>query len=133
MKQFFFVFILALAVGLLPGSGFAEQKHSVQQPAAFDGPYNSSVRYAGSYKNELLFFRYADDGWQRKPRLDRLRSIKCKDALESLSLNGTWIGTFKVDGSCGGSGALGEHPEWATGNRLNYDEQLMTQGQQPQQ
>jgi hypothetical protein len=46
--------------------------------------------------------------------------VTCQDALDHLNLVGKWRGSLNPDGSCGRSSI--ESPEWATGNRINYDE-----------
>lgn len=129
MKKILSVLIAILALGFISANGFAEQKPVLKQPTAHDGPYDPAARYTGSYRNELVYYRYPNDSWQRKPKLDRLRYITCRDATERLAKGGTWAGTFKLDGSCGGVGHYGENPEWATGNWLNYEEQIVTQNQ----
>ena len=49
-----------------------------------------------------------------------LQKISCQDALDQLNSEGKWQGSLNPDGSCGINSI--ESPEWATGNRINYDE-----------
>jgi hypothetical protein len=111
--------VLVAFVLLLTGRSLAQQK-----PA---GAYNSQIKYAGEYKSNILFTRHSKkDTWQRKLHMDRLRRVSCQDALDHLNSEGKWQGTLKPDGSCGNVSI--ESPEWALGNRINYDNALEQPG-----
>jgi hypothetical protein len=119
MKNRALVFITILVLGIFVGSGFAKQK----SPTGTGQGYDPGVTYEGQCLTTLLFFRYTkNDFWRRRPHMDRLRNVVCQDALSHLNKEGKWQGDLNSDGSCGMSST--ESPEWAVGNRVNYDESL---------
>jgi hypothetical protein len=123
MKKTVLIMLVMLVLAFFAGSGGAQQINQAQMGKG----YKSQVIYPGSYKSVLLFFRHtATDSWQRKPYMDRLRKVTCQDALYHLNSEGTWKGSLNPDGSCGTSSI--ESPEWATGNRLNYNQMAVTAG-----
>jgi hypothetical protein len=130
MKQILFVLALLLAFGLHAGTGIAEEKRIIDAVYAPDHPYNPALKYAGTYNQRLLFVRETrQTAWHRRPMMDRLSYVKCQDALDRLAKR-TWNGTLNKDGSCGLiGGRRGELPEWATGNWLNYQEQVNGESQ----
>jgi len=124
MKQILFGIAIILVCGLSAGLSSAQEqgsKGAVVKPGA---AYNPKIDYAGDYRPMIVFFRNSsNDNWHRRPRLDRLRRITCQDALDALNKTGLWRGDLNLDGSCHGTPGI-ESPEWALGNRLNYDEGL---------
>jgi hypothetical protein len=128
MKQILLVLSLLLALGLHAGIGIAEENPAIEAVYAPDAPYNPAIKYAGTFDQKLLFVKNTRHGnWHLRPYFDRLNYIKCQDALDHLRKDGSWDGIVKNDGSCGLIGRHGELPEWATGNRLNYEEQVSGQ------
>jgi len=85
------------------------------------GPYNSTQRYNGSYTPKALFFKNPGNIYWRRVADDYLKRVKCPDAIDHLRKGGLWKGHLNQDGSCG---PLDEPSDWATGNRLNYEEML---------
>ena len=119
MKNIALFFFTMLVLVLFAGNGFAQQ----DDRTVTGNGYNPQVKYEGQYKAGLLYFRYRQkDLWRRQPHRDRLESVSCQRALNHLTREGKWQGSLDKYGSCGGSSI--ESPEWAVGNRLNYDESL---------
>ena len=117
MKKTVLMMLVMIVLAFLVGTGVADQKNQ----APIVKGYNPLIIYTGNYKSVLLFFRHtATDSWQRKLHMDRLRNVSCQDALNHLNSVGLWKGSLNPDGSCGPTSV--ESPEWATGNRLNYDQ-----------
>jgi hypothetical protein len=117
MKKFSLVLLAMLVPALFAVSGVAQQKNQ----AALGNGYHPQVNYPGDYSPNLLFVRFSQrDFWRRQPHLDSLQSVSCQDALDHLNSQGKWQGSLNPDGSCGKNNV--ESPEWATGNRINYDE-----------
>jgi len=116
MKNILWGLLVMLITAFFAVSGGAQQKNK----AAWND-YHPEVKYQGAYKSSLIFFRYTQkDAWRRKPHMDSLQSVSCQNALDHLNSEGKWQGLLNPDGSCGMSNI--ESPEWATGNRINYDE-----------
>ncbi|MGC1456022.1 MAG: hypothetical protein WA946_12625 [Nitrospirota bacterium] len=117
MKKFSLVVLVTLVASFFALSGVAQQNNT----AASGSGYRPQVKYEGTYKSNLIFFKYTPkDVWRRQPYMDTLQRVSCQDALDHLNFVGKWRGNLNQDGSCGGSSS--ESPEWATGNRINYDE-----------
>jgi hypothetical protein len=117
MKKMSWVLLVMVVSVVFAVSGVAQQKNTALPGAG----YRPQVNYQGAYKSNLIFFRYSKkDAWRRKPRMDSLKSVSCQNALDRLNSIGKWQGNLNPDGSCGGNN--NEAPEWATGNRINYDE-----------
>ncbi|HTF99568.1 MAG TPA: hypothetical protein VK654_03150 [Nitrospirota bacterium] len=120
MKQFL---LMVLAISLsttFAVNSVAQQKNKTSLGTGYD----PQTVYKGEYKWNLLLFRLSkDDFWRRQPRMERLRHVTCEDALKHLNAEGRWQGNLKSDGSCGNYTVdVKELPEWATGNRINYDQ-----------
>ena len=116
MKKISLFFSTMLVLALFTGSGFAQQKGQTEPGNGYD----PKVTYAGQYYSELVYFRYnRKDTWRRRPHMDLLENMHCKDALDHLTTKGTWLGRLDKYGSCESNND--EAPEWAVGNRLNYD------------
>jgi hypothetical protein len=82
-------------------------------------PYNSAVTYGGVFEgNRIYKKRYAEALWISDSKPAKIFLVKCQEAAQRLSSNGTWIGNLNQDGSCGPSA---EPATWATGNYLNYE------------
>lgn len=123
MKKISLVLLMILVTIFFAVNGLAQQNNK----ALSGSGYRSQVKYEGAYKSNLIFFRFTQkDVWRRQPYMDNLQRVSCQDALDHLNFVGKWRGSLNPDGSCGGSGS--ESPEWATGNRINYDE---ASGQRP--
>jgi len=129
MKGAFMKYILCgvafvMVCGLSAGITSAQQQWSKGAFAKAGVAYNPNIVYAGNFKADLLFCRYeGSDVWRRVNRLDRLRYVTCTDALQKLKQKGTWKGHLDVkDGSCG---SLGEPLDWAMGNWINYNDQIL--------
>lgn len=117
MKNILLVLLALLVPVLFAVGSVAQQKNQ----AALGYGYHPQVNYQGEYRTNLVFFRYTQkDVWRRKPHVDSLQGISCQNALEHLNSEGKWQGSLNPDGSCGKNNI--ESPEWATGNRINYDE-----------
>lgn len=117
MKNFSLVLLAMLVPVFFAVSGVAQQKNQ----AALVNGYHPQVNYQGEYRSNLLFVRFSQkDFWRRQPNLDSLQRVSCQNALDHLNSDGKWQGSLNPDGSCGKNTV--ESPEWATGNRLNYDE-----------
>lgn len=117
MKKFSLVLLLMLVTAFFAVSGVAQQNNK----ALSGSGYRPQVKYEGTYKSNLIFFKYTQkDVWRRQPYMDNLQRVSCQDALDHLNFVGKWQGNLNPDGSCGGSSS--ESLEWATGNRINYDE-----------
>jgi hypothetical protein len=115
MKKLILILLVVLVPAFFAVSGVAQQKKR-----ALGYGYQPQVQYQGEYKSNLIFFRYTqNDTWRRQPHMDSLQSITCQYALDRLNTDGKWQGRLKSDGSCGNNNE--ESPEWATGNRINYD------------
>ncbi len=117
MKKISWVLIVMVVSVFFAVSGVAQQNNK----ALLGTSYRPQVNYQGAYKSNLIFFRYTKrDAWRRKPRMDSLQSVSCQNALDRLNSIGKWQGRLNPDGSCERNN--NEAPEWATGNRINYDE-----------
>ena len=123
MKHILYGIAIMLICGLSAGISNAQQgnKGVVIRPGT---SYNPNVVYAGNFKSDLLFCKNAESGaWRRVRKLDRLRYVTCTDALQQLRQSGTWKGHLNIkDGSCGSSG---EPLDWAMGNWINYNDQIL--------
>ncbi len=130
MKQILFISAIILALGITAITGSAQQQGSKGTVIKAGAAYNPNIVYAGNFKEDLLFCKYEDsDIWRRVERLDRLRYVTCADALQQLRQQGTWKGHLNVnDGSCG---PVGEPLDWATGNWINYNDQVLKQQNKP--
>jgi len=116
MKNHLLLLLAILILTFFTSIGIAQQKNQ----AKIGNGYQHQVKYQGNYKSNLLFFKYTKkDAWRRQPNMDLLQNVYCQDALNYLNSVGKWQGSLKPDGSCGWSSI--ESPEWATGNRINYD------------
>ncbi len=125
MKKVLLIIAIVLTWGSLPGHSSAQQgtKGMAVKPGA---EYNPKVVYAGRYKTDILFYKPSNtEFWKRLPRFDRLRNVKCPEALQQINQAGIWQGdlSFK-NGSCiyYGPGPSDPPTEWALGNWLNYNE-----------
>ncbi len=136
MKKVLFLITIALACGAFAGSGNAQQqgRATIVKPGT---SYNPNIVYAGRYKTDILFCKASgSEFWKRLPRFDRLRYVKCSEAIQQLNQAGLWKGSLSFrDGSCVGQGGYGSGPsdpptEWALGNWLNYSEQNEQANQQ---
>ena len=117
MRSTLLLMAMALIVILSVATAFAAQNSQASKE------YNPQITYAGQYKANLLFWRYRPgDYWRRNPKRDRLSEITCQEALAHLKSEGKWTGCITPYGSCGVNS--GECPEWALGNRINFDEAL---------
>lgn len=117
MKIFSLVLLVMLVPALFAVSGVAQQKNR----AALGNGYHPQAKYQGEYKSNLIFCRHTQkDTWRRQFHLDSFQNISCQRALDQLNSEGKWQGSLNPDGSCGINSI--ESPEWATGNRINYDE-----------
>ncbi len=131
MKKVLFIIAIILACGSFAGSGSAQQqgmKGAVVKPGQ---AYNPRIVYTGRYKTDILFYKPSNtEFWKRLPRFDRLRYVKCPEAIQQLNQAGIWKGdlSFK-NGSCiyYGPGPSDPPTEWALGNWLNYNEQANQQ------
>jgi hypothetical protein len=134
MKKVLFIIAIILACGSFAGNGSAQQqgmKGAIVKPGE---AYNPHIVYTGRYKTDILFYKASgSEFWKRLPRFDRLRYVKCPEALQQLNQAGLWKGSLSFkNGSCiaaGRSGAGTSDPptEWALGNWLNYNEQANQQ------
>lgn len=112
--------VLLLTSIVFTGAVAAEQKG---QGKLGDVPaYDPLILYPGDYQADALLFRNPGSMvWQRIPRLDSLRQVSCRDALDHLKSEGKWQGHLRPGGSCG---SLAEPSDWIMGNRLNYEDAL---------
>jgi hypothetical protein len=116
MKNISLFFLTMLVLAFFAGSGFAQQKGQTEPGNGYD----PKVTYAGQYHAGLVYSRYnRKDTWRRRPHMDSLPSVSCEDALGHLTTEGKWWGRLDKYGSCESNND--EAPEWAVGNRLNYD------------
>ncbi len=129
MKKVLYIIAMVLAFGSFAGNGSAQQQSFKGTIVKFGDAYNPRIVYTGRYKTDILFYKPSgSEYWKRLPRFDRLRYVKCSEALQQLNQAGLWKGSLSFkDGSCiavGGSGAGPQDPptEWALGNWLNYNE-----------
>lgn len=120
MKRMLFILAIVL-LGLTAAIVMAEPGGQ-QRPGNRLAIYNPAIIYTGDYQPDVLLFKnpWTID-WQRIPKLDHLRNVKCQDALNHLNLEGRWKGHLNPDGSCG---SQAEPADWAIGNRLNYENDL---------
>ncbi len=117
MKIFSLVLLVMLVPPLFAVSGVAQQK---QQGGAGNG-YHPQAKYQGEYKSNLIFLQtYAKRYLATSIRTGQLSETILSSALDQLNSEGKWQGSLNPDGSCGINSI--ESPEWATGNRINYDE-----------
>ncbi|HUI44961.1 MAG TPA: hypothetical protein VL122_03070 [Nitrospirota bacterium] len=124
MKQTLFILAIALALGISAATATAQQQGSQGAVVMPGAKYNPNIVYAGNFQADLLFSKYeGSDTWRRVKKLDRLRYVTCTDALQNLRQQGTWKGHLDVkDGSCG---SPGEPLDWAMGNWINYNDQVL--------
>jgi hypothetical protein len=119
MTKYAFILVLLGSI-VFNGVSAAEQKGQGQKgkvPA-----YDPLILYPGEHQADVLLFRNPGSiVWQRIPRLDQLRNLSCKDALDHLMSEGKWQGHLRPDGSCG---SPAEPSDWIMGNRLNYEDAL---------
>lgn len=133
MKRTLLVYILAVGFGALAtAAAGGQQTGNIKTPITtpvVGKSYNPAITYPGEYKADLLFFKGAGSNiWRRIPRFERLSSVTCSEALTYLKHGGRWKGNLDLkDGSC----STPEEPaDWAMGNWLNYNDQLIKQQQQ---
>jgi hypothetical protein len=124
MKQTLFVFAITLALGISLMSANAQQQGSKGAIIMPGAAYHANIVYTGNFKTDLLFFKNErSETWRRIPTLDRLQYVTCAVALQHLQHEGTWKGHLNIkDGSCG---SLGEPSDWAMGNWINYNDQVL--------
>jgi hypothetical protein len=124
MKQTLFIFVITLVLGISPMTANAQQQGSKAAVVKPGAAYNSNIVYAGNFKTDLLFFKNERSAtWSRVRRLDHLRYVTCADALQHLRQEGAWKGHLNIKG--GSCGSLDEPSDWAMGNWINYNDQVV--------
>lgn len=121
MKTRTFISLMVMAVLCIASAAAvaAERNGSARDGVA---AYNPKMTYPGAYNPDVLMYRNPGaETWQRVIRLDHLRHVTCRDALEQLQKQGRWQGHLNPNGSCG---STAEPADWIMGNRLNYEDSL---------
>ncbi len=134
MKKVLFIIAIVLAFGSFAGSGSAQQQSGKNTIVKSGDAYNPRIIYTGRYKTDILFYKPSgSEYWRRLPRFDRLRHVKCPEAVQQLDQAGLWKGSLSFkNGSCiaqGGPGPSDPPTEWALGNWLNYNELVNQQAE----